>query len=150
MSVKHLQPKEVRFEYCRLWGLPSDVIFSFSAGHLREVILIWSSAGRYVSFWDFGKTSPACSSHGGNPAMQTPADNLTFLRDVAPPVASSGVLRLWDVAPSVTALSCVYPSTTGASSWRLTSEFYISVKTKHKTGRAPVRSLCVRTEKSSQ
>ena len=80
----------------------------------------------------------------------TPADSLTFLKDVAPPVASGGVLRPCDVAPSVTALSCVYPSATGASAGRLTSEFYISVKTRHRTGRALVRSLCVRTEKSSR
>ena len=82
--------------------------------------------------------------------MQTPADSLRFLKDVAPPVTSGGVLRLCDVAPSVTVLSCVYPSTTGASLGTLTSELYVSVKTKHKTGRALVRSLCVRTEKSSQ
>lgn len=30
--------------------------------------------------------------------MQTPADNLTFPKDVAPPVARGGVLRLCDVA----------------------------------------------------
>lgn len=150
MSLKPLQPKELHFGCCCLWGLPSDLIFSFSGNHLREGILIWSSAERYVSFRDFEKTSPACSFHGGNPAMQTPADNLTFLKDVAPPMANGGVLRLCDMAPSMTALSCVYPSATGASLGRLTSEFYISVKTKHKTGRALVRSLCVRTEKSSQ
>lgn len=148
MSVKHLQPEELHFECCCLRGLPSDLIFSFSENHLREDVLIWSSAERYVSFQDFEETFPACSSHGGNPAMQTPADSLRFLKDVAPPMMSGGVLRLCDVAPSVTALSCVYPSATGASLGTLTSELYVSVKTKHKTGRALVRSLCVSTEKS--
>lgn len=31
--------------------------------------------------------------------MQTPADNLAFLKDVAPPVASGRVLGLCGVAP---------------------------------------------------
>lgn len=34
--------------------------------------------------------------------------------------------------PSITVLSCVYPSSSGG---RLTSEFCISLKTKHNTGR---------------
>lgn len=36
--------------------------------------------------------------------MQTPADSLAFLKDVAPPVLSPGT-----ELPSMTALSCVYP-----------------------------------------
>lgn len=85
--------------------------------------------------------------------MQTPADSLGIperCRSPLPPMARGVVLRLCDVAPSVTALSCVYPSATGASLGRLTSEFCISVKTKRKMGRDLVRSpLCQGREKLS-
>lgn len=52
-------------------------------------------------------------SHEGNSFMQTPADNLAFLKDVAPPVASGRVLSPVMELPSMTALSCVYPISWG-------------------------------------
>lgn len=60
--------------------------------------------------------------------MQTPADHLTFLKDVCTPVASGkwrGAEALMEL-PSMTALSCVYPISSGGSLGRLTSAFYIS------------------------
>lgn len=45
----------------------------------------------------FFLTFPAYSSHEGDPAMQTPADNLAFLKDVAPLMASGRVLSLCGV-----------------------------------------------------
>ena len=52
--------------------------------------------------------------------------------------------------PSVTAVSCVYPGSSGGNLGRLMSEFRISMKTKHNTGWGPcAESLCQKREKPS-